>query len=348
MKLMGQSWQDFENSPECVVEVAVDGKILRANASFCRLLGYSHEELLSLYVRDLTHPEDRAQSVSIVDWALSHQDQPLEVIKRYLRRDGKVLWCLLRTTLRRNPQGQPETFLSFLDDFSDRLEREPMLKALAHRVEMQAEHERLRISRELHTEIGQMLTALKQELAWLKEQVPPGSERRAARISLVVEEIASSITRMWMGLRPFILDELGLIPALDWLLQETCGRADIAYQLDTPQHFARLDSDTRIGLFRIAQEALSNVVHHSGASLCRVQLQQDEAGTWLDIYDNGRGLSAPDLPSQGPGLLAMRERARLLEGRLELLPGNPGTLVRVVIPSIPKAESPHKVPPSWG
>lgn len=87
---MHKAWEDYEESSQRVVEVALDGKILRANRSFCELLGYNAEELASLYVRDLTHPEDRAQSVSIVDWALSHQDQPLEAIKRYLILDEWV------------------------------------------------------------------------------------------------------------------------------------------------------------------------------------------------------------------------------------------------------------------
>lgn len=140
---------------------------------------------------------------------------------------------------------------------------------------------------------------------------------------------------------------MGLIPAVDWLLQETCGKAQIAYEFHPSPGFPQLDSDTRIGLFRIAQEARSNVVRHSRARQCKVVLQDSKASTRLEICDDGTGLILPALPSQGPGLLAMRERARLLGASFDIERLEPGTRVRIDVPHLSAREKRPKVPPSW-
>lgn len=341
------TWTDYERAPEGIAEVALDGQIRRANRPFCEMFGYSEAELCQLRVRDITHPEDRPHSVAIVDWALSHTEESQEVCKRYVHRDGRVIWALLRTTLRRNDQGEPDHFLSFVTDVSDRIESDPLVRALTRRIQIQQERERHRIARELHDELGQTLTALKLELNWLKEQVPPQAEKRAARLSLVVDEIGAAVTRLWLGLRPFILDELGLIPALDWLLQETCGRAKIQTSFTHPKRLARLDSETRIALFRICQEALSNVVRHSQAGSCDLSLHQEGDLIILEIRDDGVGLPSSSPTAYRAGMLGMRDRVQWLGGSLQV-EGSAGTSIRVELPLSPGwAPDPHKVPSSW-
>lgn len=196
------SYDSFIESERAVAEVSLDGCWLRTNSALCKLLGYEAHELKSMRVRDVTHPEDRALSVNIVDQALRHHERFQQELKRYVRKDGAVVWVLLQTTLKRDADGEPTHFLSFLEDVTYRVAHEPLARAIAARMQSLQEQEKSRIARELHDQLGQSLSALKFEVSWLKSKLPEGLEAHAARLSLSIDSILNSVRELWKGLRP--------------------------------------------------------------------------------------------------------------------------------------------------
>lgn len=328
-------WGKYQGSSVAYARVSPEGWFLKANPACCELLGYSEEELTNLRVRDVTHPDDRPQSVALVERALHLREAPIEIIKRYVRKDGELVWALLETTLKRNEEGEPIHFLSRIDDITGSVRGDPVLRAFSRRVQQIQEQERHRIARELHDQLGQVLSAVRLELGLLAERAGGETQNRAARLTQLLDETVSGVRRVSLGLRPPILDELGLESALDWLLNETFGRTELSWRLLTPSRELSLDWDTRITLFRICQEGINNVLRHAEASQVVVQLEYLENEVRLQVADDGTGVEPRSDP--GPpgamGLLGIRERAVLLGGSVRLRPNSPrGTVLEVVLP----------------
>jgi signal transduction histidine kinase len=214
------------------------------------------------------------------------------------------------------------------------------------RLQTARETEAARISRELHDEIGQVLTSLKIDLARLRACCPSeSSESRCARALAADSEAMSAkiggaidfVRRIASELRPGVLDRLGLAAALEWQARELEGRSRLAVQLDIEELPPRIDEAASVGLFRIAQEALTNVVRHAQASLVEIRLGAEGGELVLSVRDDGRGFD-PDsrAGAETLGLAGMRERAALLGGALTIAaaPGG-GTLIRAVVPLRP-------------
>ena len=338
---------ELDDNHRGVAEVALDGVFLSVNQTFAEMLGYAAQELTGMRVRDVTHPDDRRQSVNIVDRGLRYNEEEVEVFKRYLRRDGTVMWAVLTTTLKRDKNGEPTHFLSFIEDVSPQISGERLPRALTRRLLTVQEEERQRIARELHDELGQVLTALKLELSWLQEQVPANAEPRAARISTVVDGLMASLRQLLHRLRPSILDDLGLIPALDLLVQEVCQRGRVKAELKAPKSIPRLDSESQIALFRICQEGLTNVVRHAQAESVTVNLQIGKQHLTMEVSDDGVGLP-PGQPAVSSGLSGIRDRVQLLGGRVEWKPNAPrGTTLMVTLPLHDLVCDERQVPPQW-
>jgi len=211
------------------------------------------------------------------------------------------------------------------------------LRALSMYLQHVREDERIRISRQVHDELGQALTGLKMDLYWLSTRLP--KQLRAVRektktMSAHIDSTIQTVRRISTELRPGILDDLGLVAALEWQAGEfqkrTAIKCDVASELPDPI----LDEELNTAFFRNFQESLTNVVRHANASRVDVRLWQDEANLWMEIKDNGRGISEAELSNtRSIGLLGMRERAALLGGEVIIsgMPGQ-GTAVRVRIP----------------
>ncbi len=211
------------------------------------------------------------------------------------------------------------------------------LRALAAHVESVREEERTRIAREIHDELGQQLTGLKIDLGWLAKRLPavPGAlSEKARNMGTLVDATIQSVRRLVTELRPGVLDDLGLVAAIEWQAQEFETRTGIACQFTTRLAEADLDSAHSTALFRILQEALTNITRHAQATRVGIHLEQTPERLVLTVADNGRGITQGELANrQTFGLLGMRERARSIGGRLTIL-GQPedGTTVTVEVP----------------
>jgi signal transduction histidine kinase len=220
----------------------------------------------------------------------------------------------------------------------DKLRRSlEQLRALSVYLQYVREDERIRISRQVHDELGQALTGLKMDLYWLSHRLPKKyrlMHEKTKEMSAHIDATIQTVRRIATELRPGILDDLGLVPALEWQAQEFQKRTGIECHVQSDLKDAVLEQDLNTAFFRIFQETLTNVIRHAQASRVDVAIGADESAYILEVRDNGRGISEAEInDTRSIGLLGMRERAALLNGEL-LISGAPGqgTTVTVRIP----------------
>jgi PAS domain S-box-containing protein len=219
------------------------------------------------------------------------------------------------------------------------------LSALAAHVETVKEQERLKLAREVHDDLGGNLTAIKIGLSWLMKHLPPGQTKlteRSAYLDSVVDQTFEAAHRIASNLRPSALD-FGIVPAIEWQLKRFAHNTDIAIQFSAPDEPVQLDPDAAIAVFRIVQEALTNVAKHAHATRVRLKLAREQDTLLVTLTDNGRGIP-PGRKDKGRlafGLLGMSERATALGGELEVRPAKrQGTQVSLRIPlSAPSPEA---------
>jgi signal transduction histidine kinase len=212
------------------------------------------------------------------------------------------------------------------------------LRALGARLENIREEERKRVAREIHDQLGQSLTAIKLDVKSLIHEVPEVLEKnpeKARSILTLVDETIQSVRRIATELRPRMLDDLGLVATFEWAGEEFGARTGITCRLDVPSEDIVVDPERATAIFRIFQEALTNIARHSDANEVRARLAAEGAHLTLEVYDNGKGISQETLRKGSLGILGMRERATLLGGDLSIMcPPGQGTEVRVRIPQV--------------
>jgi PAS domain S-box-containing protein len=222
------------------------------------------------------------------------------------------------------------------------------LRALSARIETMREEERTRLSREIHDELGQMLTGIKMDLRWMEHRLDEfGEDRRVNPIldklvatTELVDATVKNVQRMAAELRPGMLDNLGLPLTLQYEAARFEERTGIACRLVVPGEELPLRPEATTAFFRIFQEALTNVARHAKATAVEAELQPEADGCRLEIRDNGQGMAGIDLTHpKSLGLLGMQERASLLGGGVSFTPRpGGGTVVTVRIPNCPTKE----------
>jgi signal transduction histidine kinase len=215
------------------------------------------------------------------------------------------------------------------------------LQRLSVRLLRAQEEERARLSRELHDEIGQALTAMSINLAEIGKRLPaelaPSIEERLAETNALVKQTSQRISALALDLRPTLLDDLGLIPATRWYVSRYSERAGIDVQMEVVDLEERLDPEVETTLYRVVQEALTNVARHADATEVRLRLEGKSGSATALIEDNGRGFEAPELIEgvlgRGAGLVGMQERVALLGGSVTIESGRgEGTRLSVEVP----------------
>lgn len=215
-------------------------------------------------------------------------------------------------------------------------ESEARLRELAAFRESVREEERSRIARELHDELGQSLTALRIDLGWLKNRCALGDDTAAERLGAsfaLIDRTMEAVRRIAEDLRPRMLDDLGLAAAVEHHVEQFACRTGIACDLAMNREEFDIGSAAATALYRIVQEALTNVARHAKAGRVAIRIEQADDGIALAVEDDGCGL--PAASGEGTfGLLGMRERVQMLGGRLDLgsAPGG-GTIVDVRLPN---------------
>jgi signal transduction histidine kinase len=211
------------------------------------------------------------------------------------------------------------------------------LRELSKHLQQTREQERASIAREIHDDLGQSLTAIKMDAVWLKNKIPKDQtllmDKTEGTISLVDSAI-QSVKRISAELRPGLLDDLGLSAAIDWQAGDYQKRSGINIRVTLDPEEIFLDEDMSIAIFRVCQEALTNVIRHSGATDVQVQLIKNSEIVELVVADNGCGISEEEIAKKNSfGLIGMRERIHALGGGIKIsrIQGN-GTRVAVQVP----------------
>lgn len=294
---------------------------------------------------ELVHPDDRRLVQSFFE-----SKRMFSIEHRIVRPDGEPRYIQIRAEVVTDAEGSPISLMGIAQDVTDRKRADEQLRssreqlrALSAHLQFIREEERSRIAREVHDELGQVLTALKMDLSLLNHKLLESSAVLPRK--MLYEEIKSmskkvditikSVRKIVTELRPEVLDHLGLKAAIEWQAQEFQTRSGIDCKLDPHMESIEMnDRDGETAIFRILQEALTNIARHSGATKVEIFLNKKDHGITMEVRDNGRGISEADLTkSRSFGLLGMRERALFLGGDLEVK-GNPGfgTSVKVQIP----------------
>jgi len=231
-----------------------------------------------------------------------------------------------------------------LRDQKLRLEREAEdrnreLVELSTHLQNVAEREKAALARELHDELGGLLVGARMDISWAEQHIANLDPDIKLRLSRVQQSLAAGVDlkrRIIEELRPTLLDNVGMFAALRWQLKETCGRAGLKCIESFPDDEPAFTSEAAIALFRIAQEAFTNIVKHSGAKSMDIALDVDDDAIVMQISDNGRGIPGERQNSSGShGLASMRHRVRALGGRLDLRsPPSGGTSLLVRIPTV--------------
>jgi PAS domain S-box-containing protein len=228
---------------------------------------------------------------------------------------------------------------------------ERQLRALSGRLESMREEERTRISREIHDELGQMLTGIRMDLGSIEHEL--GAFEGDPRVSSMVERLVAAteltemtirtVQRIAAELRPGILDKLGLDMALQYEVDQFRKRTGLACRLSLPENPQTMNANVATAFFRICQEALTNVARHARATAVEVALRTGGGGLELTVRDNGQGMADADRADfKSLGLLGMQERARQIGGSVTFTsPPDGGTLVALRVPTVPSpAEQP--------
>lgn len=211
------------------------------------------------------------------------------------------------------------------------------LRALSSRIEHIREEERTLIAREIHDELGQSLTGIKLDLAQLSKKLPQSETSFIARIQSLgeaVDDAIKTVRRIATDLRPGVLDELGLTAAIEWQVEAFAKRIEVEYELSLSLDDTRLDRNLSTALFRILQEALTNIARHANATNVSIDLKEEAGFVIMSVEDNGTGAEKHEIDVRNSlGLLGIRERAAMLGGETHISTDKrKGTSVIVRIP----------------
>lgn len=322
-----------------------DGRMLLANAAACQLLGYSREELLQTTAAQLVHPSDSGSDAQI-DSLRPGETLRLERIARH--KDGHPV--PVEVSVRRLVDGSVQVISHDISDRrraeqardeSARRERLYMeeLREMSRRLGEAQETERRAIAHELHDEVGQALTATRINLRDLEQQAAGGPlAARLTDTATLIAELLARVRQMSLDLHPSVLDDLGLGAALRWCVRTRATGSNIQVMFDVPEDLPRFAPMVEITLFRVFQEALSNVQRHAAAQTLAVSVRREAGCLTLTVKDDGKGFDAAvarreALSGKSLGLIGMQERVRLAGGdiALESAPGR-GTEIRVSLP----------------
>jgi PAS domain S-box-containing protein len=318
-----------------------DGVVDFINQHWLDYTGLSLEEGLS-YPNRVVHREDLPDVMN--SWRADMADgRPCEYEMRLRRADGEYRWFLVRTVPLRDERGNIVKWFGISTEIEDRKQAEKelhrsfeQLRALTARLQRVREEERAKVAREIHDELGQALTAIKIDLASLVHELSPEQTRQFRRESIMklIDETIQTVRRISTELRPGILDDLGLVAAVEWAAEEFEARTGTRCEISLPGADLTLDPEHATALFRIFQETLTNVARHANATEVSVRLAKENGDVSLEVRDDGKGISEGQLSAASSlGILGMRERALLLGGELTIngVPGK-GTTVRVRMP----------------
>ena len=325
-----------------------DGRVIFANHALAEICGYSVSELLRLtreQIAGIIQDEYRERALTNMSERLAGHEAPPSEKLRITRKDGTACWVEVQS-VRIDHEGRPAAQMWFKDvsaekaaDEQLRLAHKTMRNLAAHLLHAR-EEERRKVAQEIHDELGQTLAALKMDLPWIAKRLGGDVARLREKIKVTIalgEQAIGTVQRVASDLRPKMLDDLGLEPALQWLGADFTRRTKIACKVTVDVLPRAIGRNAATTLYRVIQEALTNIGRHSKAVHADVRLIFSDGMLNLQIEDDGIGITAEQATAPNSyGLIGLRERVEGLGGSLSIS-GEPrsGTILLAHIP-LPK------------
>jgi PAS domain S-box-containing protein len=320
------------------------------SAELYRIFRLDEQSFVPSYeaVLELIHMEDRASVMHAVETSLK-TGESFSSYYRIVRLDKQKRVVHARGTIVTDESGKPIRMLGTTQDVTERMQAEEQLqttseqlRALSARFQSAREEEGRRIAREIHDELGSMLTGLKWDLEEIGRTI--SNQLNPSELSALSEKLHASIKltdisldtlrRIAAELRPSVLDDLGLAAAIEWQAQQFQARTGIFCSCDCSAYDLELNEEPATAVFRIFQEALTNILRHAQATRVDIKISKEKSQLTLSVSDNGKGIKVGEISgTESLGLLGMRERAHLVGGDIEVKgrEGN-GTVVVVRVP----------------
>jgi len=340
----------LELTQDSVFVIDMEGAVLFWSRGAEAMLGYTKEQATGKIAHTLLRTEFPQSFSEIIEELMRVGHWEGDLIKT--SREGVRVAVSGRWALQWGKRDQAPRVLVINSDITVRkqgeeslvLQRE-QLRALAERLQLVREEDRKQVARDLHDQIGQILTAIKMDLTWVTRHLPESESDAIARLAESIQSIndgVKAVRTICSGLRPGVLDDLGLAAAIEWQASEFAARNGVQCQVTVPPVDLHLDGDRATATFRIFQECLTNVIRHAQATSVHIILRQEEENILLIVADDGIGFCESDLSNSlgSLGLLGMKERAQFCGGEVQISssPGN-GTTVTVRVPlDIPREQ----------
>jgi PAS domain S-box-containing protein len=332
----------FENALDGMLVLNSERQVLDANESALQLFEYTIEELKKLRWDDLIPAERRPDMEARWNRFLESGSKRGEMVVQ--RSNGRTR--LVEYSWR--AQVLPGRHLITLKDVTDHREAEESLRTLSQRLIRLQDDERRRIARELHDSTGQSLAALRMHLEKISATpcLPESVGATLREAEETCQSCSTEIRTISYLLHPPLLDEVGLLPALEWYLEGFSERSGVRVEREISEPARSLSQELNTALFRIIQEALVNIHKHAETKEAKIRLNGDVKHVVLEIRDRGKGINPSRMwrrndggvGNLGVGLTGMRERVHQLGGSLEILRAHPGTLIRAILPAGPKSQ----------
>ena len=335
----------FEEAAVGMALMDMQGKMLDSNPALQKMLGYDKEELQQLSYKEYTHPKDLTTSKRLYIELMEGKRDSYTREKRYIRKDGRVVWGQVTVSLLRGPAGEPQYTIVMTEDITQRkLAEEEIrtyqvkLQSLASELSLTEERERRRLATDLHDHIGQALAISKIKLGVLQKSLT--SEVLARPLSEVRELIENMIqdTRsLTFELSLPILYELGFESAVEWFAKYVRSQHGILVDVQKDMKPIPMDDEMKVLVFRFVRELMMNVVKHAQARHARVIIARNGEEVNIRVEDDGVGFAGPHYQTissnGGFGLFSIRERLHYLGGRLEVESSDlQGTRVTLMVP----------------
>lgn len=338
---VAKEWRDtFDSARDAILMLDRRTNVIRVNLSTLALFGCEFSDLIGKPFAEVTRDCLRLDDPFLVDRVWSDRSQ----VRTDLELKERSIW--LRSTVDpiMNEDGGVDGAVVFIANITAEKKAELQLRNtldevrhLSSHLQTVREEERRSIAREVHDELGHALTAVKMDIAWLVKQIPDDDgelSSRGSELTGLVDQTVSSMRRIVSRLRPPVLDDLGLDAALEWLVSDFQRYSGVEADISISGMADRLRGEKASCIFRIVQEALTNVSRHAGANRVSIRGSREDDSYHLVVQDNGKGfeLDGEAQPS-GFGLLGIAERVRELEGDLEMdtEPGK-GTTLMITLP----------------
>ena len=329
----------FDNNPLPMWMIDAETlNIIEVNEAAIEHYGYTKKEFLQLNIRNIRPPED-IEKIEIVTQIQSNDIRKMDVWN-HLKKDGTLIKVEI-TSHDMNYQNL-HTRLILANDVTDKIKAEEaqiklnskLRELYAHQQDIR-EEERKRIAREIHDELGQMITGLKMDMSWLKKKIiikQPELTDKLNETIVLLDESVKTIRKISADLRPGILDDLGLMDALNWVAKDFEKRTEINCTIKNPLGEFECSNEVKVVLFRIFQETLTNVMRHAEATEVHTEISLDQTKLNMQITDNGKGFDVNN-KTKTLGILGMKERIANINGELYISSAvGRGTTVTILVP----------------